>query len=159
MRTILIAVCFLAAGALFAFAALKILFKRPLMAASPEVWIKSAQDPKTGKQLNFDQFPLKEEWTIVCIFPGHSTDAQMQSILPYKAMWKLSDKSQSTTRKDVFAAVFANEGSKTLVHAFDIPQNQLSFDKSLYQKCLPRKSSTLKRLKEATQDVGPLFGN
>lgn len=126
-------------------------------AATAEEWVARAQNVKTGKKLNFLEFPKIAYWTQVCIFSGHSTDAQFASILPYPSKWKLSDKSKVTTHIDYYALAFADSSAKKIIHVYDIPKSALDFDPSLHQKCLDRSKSQLRRTKEGSAGTGPLF--
>lgn len=126
-------------------------------AATAEAWVARAKEPKTGKKLNFLEFPKIAYWSQVCIFPGHTTDAQFASILPYPSEWKLSDKSKATTQKEFFAIVFADSATKKIIHVYDIAKSSIDFDPKLFKKCMDRNKAQLRRTKEATLESGPLF--
>lgn len=127
-------------------------------AKTAEEWIAHATSTDKGRTLNFKTFPNIPSWTHVCIFPGHSTDAQFTSIVKLELPWKLSDKSHSTTNRAVSAIAFIDEKTKNAVHIQDVNSAQFSFDSKLFRTCLTRSRSTLKRRMEATAEQGPIFG-
>lgn len=120
-------------------------------------WVAIATSPTTGKKLNFKIFPNIPEWTQVCIFPGHSTDAQFLDLIPLQLPWKLSDKSMSTTKREFSAIAFVDDKTKNVIHIQDIQQSDFVFDPSVHRKCFPYSRSTMKRTKEAVQEHGPTF--
>lgn len=124
---------------------------------TPEEWLARAWHVPLGLRLNFNTFPNIPSWTRVCIFPGHSTDAEFISAVNIKLPWKLSDKSKSTTHKDHTAIAFVDDKSQNVVMIYDIPRTKLEFDKSVKMICLTPGKAFLNRQKEPGDGAGPTF--
>lgn len=122
-----------------------------------EEWIQKAWALPSGAKLNFNTFPQIPDWTRVCIFRGHSTDAQFKSVVKIDLPWQLSDKSKSTTHKDYAAIVFVDDSTKTISHVEDIQNTRIEFAVADSGVCFKPSQSVLNRSKEPVAPLGPVF--
>ncbi len=126
-------------------------------AKNAEEWIALYSSP-SAKKLKFITFPNIGEWTHVCLFPGHSTDAEFINVTQLNALpWKLSDKSMVTTKKEFSAIAFVNQTTKTVLHIQDVHHTQFLFAAKIHRTCIPQSKSNLKQSAAANGEDGPTY--